>query len=126
MSHHLFKSMPDRSSHMAYFHDPSRDWACVKNFWSSMISKNSILHQDKDCPEDSEQVKSHVQCQLPPWALGTEQFGVTDMNAIHECGKEEYLGYFARGNKKKNQRKTFGLRWVFVDDDGLMIKILAN
>jgi hypothetical protein len=123
--HRAFKSMPDRSSHMAFFHDGKRDWASIKHFWSALISRNPIVttaDDDDDAlklssesssspPHPSPSMASSPITSLPLWVTGQPPYGVTDISAIHDCAAEELLGYHARGDKKKgNKRKTFGLR----------------
>lgn len=106
-----FKSMPDRSSHMSFLHDGKRDWASIKHFWSALISQNQIASPPNNltCSDDDFSISSPLS--LPQWVIGCGEYGVTDIEAIHDCAKEELLGYHARGDKKKgNKRKTFGLR----------------
>lgn len=128
---HTFKSMPDRASHLTFFHE-HRDWTAIKHFWSALISRNRIncTPVEKDqiggdvtiaaatstpsvgAGAGAEVLKSSQTVALPHWVRGmVSSYGVTDIQAIHECGAEEFLGYHARGDKKKgNKRKTFALR----------------
>jgi len=110
----VFKSMPDRASHLSFFHNEVRDWFSVKKFWSTVMSRNNIRAAEEDAKGTTAMTQTSLDMSdksLPQWMRGSCQYGLTDISAIHECGAEEFLGYHSRGDKKKgNKRKTFALR----------------
>jgi hypothetical protein len=82
---------------------------------SSSSSSSSSDTTGTSNGESSEESLASVKCRvgsLPQWVVGHGEYGVTNVHSIHECGAEEFLGYHARGDKKKgNKRKTFALRY---------------
>jgi hypothetical protein len=77
-----FLSFPERGSHFELF--KNRDWEAVNDYWLS-ITKSGFV---------------------PDWiANPPHSFGVTNLKAVHECGRDE-LALFG----KNIARMTYALR----------------
>lgn len=91
----------DRSSHRDFLKD--RDWNSIASFWRALVTETADI--DFDLCTSNSLTGDVIKENNTQTVSITDEYGTTDLNAIHAVGEAEFLS-----NDPRFRRKTFAMR----------------